>query len=516
MRFVLIISVFFLVFSQGLLAQLCIENRSLDTIRIDMKLKKSAEFQQIAINSALQAIAYTHQKPTETLCINWELITSYQVFKQENGNFISEVLIKPLPPKGDIYLYNFNSATYILPQLQSFRLSIYKEDNTLVYVKFFNENPVSVSSAGKSSHFQINHQRWAEGWHIEIDQFEFQYNMSDYYFEQWFQYTNDYKAANFLVDELSKNYRKLQESSQEPSQFLMKSFLQDSYLKNLYQMPFYLATVGKKNDPDKLEKKMKILSTLIDLNIDKYIPLVRESDSKETITVEPLVDVYLNEEESLLKLKQKFGSIYDDLFLQLAKTKYPSNLTYKDVALFDLIETNVALRKKKKTSFENSLYKQSVSHIDQLVQNLQFSEALFSIDNLESFIGYVDAFEANVALKQFKVRAAYGIYYSYINVVEKAIDARNYKLAAQYLKKAGLVQETYSQQIITNSLADKKLRLLLDIWYDDYNQMIAQNMYIEAAAKRDTIRDLIVEFKLEDVQAMLSKLNNFDDQLLLK
>lgn len=508
------ITVFTLVFifgiAQNVLAQQWIENGHLDTIQVDLKLGESQDFKQNEVNRMLRSIAYTHQKPAEMLRIRWELVASYQVYRQEEGNFKSEIFIKPLAPQGDIHLYEFNSADYILPELHSFRLRIFKEDSSLVYLKYYNQNPISVSSVGKIASFSIWHQRWAKGWYMKIDQFGFQNNTKAVSFEQWFQYTNDYKAANYLVDKLLEDYQNLQQSAQDPCPFLIKSLRQVNYLKKLYQMPFYRLTIQAKNDPDKLERKMNILATLLDLNIEKYTSLFRKSVSEEEISIDHLVRVYLEEEANLMHLQQNYYSIYDDLFNQLAKTNYPTNLSHKDFKFTDVVAENSIGGKSLVSSFENRLFEKSIFNINQLIRDKNYSEALYTIDNFERFVAHADAIKLNDVYTQFKARAAYGMYHSYVEIVEKAIKIKNTKLAVQYLKKASAVQETYSKQIITNGLVEKKLRLLLAVCYADYNSMIEQNQFLEAAAKRDTIRELISDFMLEGHEAML------DNQALTK
>lgn len=516
MRITIFILVLIFGIAQNGLAQQWVENGHLEKISVDLKLKKSTDPQQNEINRMLRSVAYTHQKPIETLSIHWELIASYQVFRQDKGNFKSEVLIKPIAPQGDIYLYEFNSAAYILPTLQSFRLRIFKEDSSLVYLKYFNQKPVAVNSVGKIASFFIWHQRWAKGWYMKIDQFSFDYNSTDFSFEQWFQYTNDYKTANYLIDELLENYQDLQQTAQDPCPFLVKSLRQVNYLKKIYQMPFYKATILRKNDPDKLERKMNILATLLDLNIKKYSALFKETASKESVSVERLVAAYLLEEENLLHIQQKYGSIYDALFNQLVRTNYPSNLSYKNIGFFELLKVDNAKSKLPKITFENRLFEKSIFNIDQLIRDENYTEALYTIDNLERFVEHSNALQLNDAYRQFKARAAYGMYHSYVEIVEKAIKIKNTRLAVQYLKKASAVQESYSKQIITNGLVEKKLRLLLAICYADYNTMVEQDRYLEAAAKRDTIRELIGDFQLEAHEAMLDQLNMLDNQALKK
>lgn len=516
MRIGFFILVFFLSFAQHVLAQQWVENGHLETIRVDLALKKSENAKQDEVNKMLRSIAYTHQQPAEILHITWELVASYQVFRQEKGNFKSNISIKPLAPQGDLYLYDFNSAEYILPELRSFRLRIFKEDSSLVYLKYYNQNPISVNSVGQIANFPIWHQRWAKGWYMKIDQFDFENAIQAVSFEQWFQYINDYKAANYIVDKLLDRYQNLQQSQQEPCPFLMKSLRQVNYLKKLYQLPFYRQTIQAKNDPDRLERKMNVLATLLDLNIEKYSSLFKKQVLGKNSSVDELVKVYLEEEQNLMHLQQNYSSIYDDLFNQLAKTNYPSNLSYKNFKFTDIVVQAKTGGKSLLSSFENRLFEKSMFTIDHLIREENYTEALYTIENLERFVAHADDIKLNDAYKQFKARAAYGMYHSYVEIVEKAIKIKNTPLAVQYLKKASSIQESYSKEIITNALVDKKLKELLSVCFAEYNTLIEEDRYYEAAAKRDTIRDLISDFQLEGHEAMLDRLNMLDNQALKK
>ncbi|MDA3907390.1 MAG: hypothetical protein PF484_15065 [Bacteroidales bacterium] len=506
MRTIVFFLVFFLSFIHNVVAQQWIENGSLGSIKIDLKYKRANDLIQNEMNRILSSIAYTHQKPVEITNVKWELISSYQVFREEKGNFKSEIFIKPLAPEGDLNLYKFNSAEYILPILHSFRLRIFKEDSSLVYVKQFQEIPISVNSAGQIAHFSILHQRWAKGWYMEIDQFEFKDLERDYTFEQWFQYTNDYEAANYLINSLSKTYRQLQQSLQEPSAFLIKSFRQVDYLEKLSQMPFYKATVIDGKDPDNLQQKVKIMSTLFELNIEKYATLLKNYVITESFSIEHLVDAYLLEDENILTLQDNYNGIYDDLFKQLARSNYPNNLSYENFTFFEIVGSDNVEIYKIISSFENLLYSKSIDNIDNLIDNQQFAESLFALGNLEKFIVNSKTLELNEFFNQYKAKSAYGMYYSYINVADQAIKIKNTNLALQYIKKAGIVQETYPKLILTNSLVEKKLWQLLDVYYSDYNYMIVQNGSSDFDSKRDSIRDLIISFRFAGSEELLNQL----------
>lgn len=511
MRAILFILVFFFGFTHSILAQQWVENGQLKAFKVDLNYKRGGDKRQIELNRMLASIAYSHQKPVEIIQASWELITSFQTVREDKGNFKSDIFIKPKAPQGDLTLYEFNSASYIIPALKSFRLRIFKEDSSLVYLKIFNLNPISVSSIGQIANFTFLHQRWDKGWYMEIDQAEFEYNANELAFEKWFQYTNDYKAANYLTESLLSDYQELQQKEQEPSAFLMKSIIQASVVKKLNQMPFFKATIASENDPDGLGRKMNILSTLYTLNIEKYKNIFKESAESKIVSVNELVDVFIKEERNLRSLQENYPGIYDHLYQEIRKINYPENLSFNSFNFFEVLKGDYTERKTIIEIFENRLYSKSIENIEQLLLNQQYTEALYAIENIENFKFYSESINQDEQFNQYKARAAYGMYYSYAQLIDKAIALKNTSLAEQYIKKANQIQQTYSDLILTNTLIEKKMRMLVEDCYADFNQMLEQNRYDDLLAKRDTIRELIISFQLTGVDSILNQLNRISN-----
>jgi hypothetical protein len=508
--------IFYFLFIQGtVFSQQWLKNGVLDTISLDLKLNGNRPHQD-EINKKLGAIAYSHQKPVETLRIQWQLIASYQVFRMDKGNFKSEILIKPMSPEGDLNLYNFNSSAYILPKIKSFRLRIFKKDSSLVYLKYFNKPSISVASVGEIVHFPIWHQRWSKDWFMKIDQFNYVYNYREISFEQWFQYTNDYKATDYIVGQMLQDYQSLQQNPQKADAFLLKSLRLAHYLKKLYQSPFYKYSIQKKVDPDNLAKKMNVFSTLLDLNIKKYSRQLSLQNTSSQIDIKDIVRAYLLEEASVLQLREQYSSIYDAVFDVLSQSDYPANLKYNALDYFNLIAKNKKDRVKIQTAFEKLLYQKSIFNIDEQLRNKKFSEALFTINNLEGFVNNVDALKLNSTFNQFKARAAYGIYHSYLDVASKAIKIKNTALAFQYLKKASQLQKKYPQQIITDGLVKKQARRLVTICSANYQAEIQKEDYAAAAEQRDRLYNLIQDFELKDAQNIMEQIKALDSQALNK
>jgi len=501
MRKVVFIFLFLIGFSMQIFAQQWIKHGMLDTIHVKLALIKSDNPTQKEINQTIRAISYTKLKHPETVRIDWKIITSFQVTRHEKGHFITDLYIKPLASEGDIEIYNFDASNYILPQLKSFRIRIFKEDSSLVYLKYYDGDVISVKSIGEIAGFRISHQRWSKGWFIHIDQFELEYNKADYLFEDWFQYVSDYKAADYIVSNLFKEYKIKQQNLQEAFPFLIKSIRQANFLKKLYELPFYRVLILDDKDPANLKNKMDVFSALLDLNIEKYANFIRSSKHSGSISTDQIVESYLLEDQYLLKIQHSYENIYDDLFKVLAETDYPKNLSYNDFHFFDLVSISNPFEKNQLShSFEKRLYQLSIENIDSLIYHQQFSDALFYINNIEGFAKQTNDLEINEFFGQKKALGAHGMYNSFISVVDKALKIKNIKLAEQYIEKASLVQKKYSQEIITNGLAEKKIVQMLEICYLDYAQLIQKDKFTEASAKRDTIRHIINTFQFENTE----------------
>lgn len=494
-------------------AQQWVGHGSLDTIRIHLQLTNQTDFEHQQINKALRAIAYSQQKPPETVQVDWDIVASYQVLREEQGQFKSDIFLKPLLPQGDVKLYNFSSANYLLPQLTAFRLRVFKEDSSLVYLKYYKDVQINAASVGNIARFSIWHQRWAKGWYMKIDQFAFDYQAAEYSFSEWFEYANDYQAANYLVDKLLKSYDDMQQKPQEVFPFLIKSIRQVNSLKKVYQLPFYKALILKKQDPEGLEQKMGRLSTLYDLNILAYAQKFLQSSEADSSILNHLVDTYLNENYELFSVQQQYPGMYDQLFEKIRGDNYPANLQYKDFDLIGSTEVVSTLDKKQlQTAFENAVYEKSMIKLNALIDEQAFTEALFFVDNLEGFRKNAHAFERTDAFMQAKARAAYGLYYSYVKVMDQALKIGNINMAVTYIEKATAVQQKYPKQIITNGLVERKLRLLLDTKFAEYQKCLDGERHAEASARREVLKQLIQQFKLEGTEAIFEVLNAYENR----
>lgn len=498
-------------------AQQWIEHGILDTMQIQLSFRKSDNPIQKEINQNLRYIAYSKFKPIEVVKIDWDIIISYQITRQEKGNFATDIYIKPLEPKGDFDVYQFDASAVILPQIQSFRIQVFKEDSSLVYIKYYNGEAISANSVGQIANFTLLHQRWAKGWFIKIDQFELEYFKAEYIFEDWFHYVSDYKTADYIVTELSKGYKLNQANVQESIPFLIKSLRHSNYLQKIYKSDFYSALILNKKDPLNLKTRMDIFSATLDINIDRYAAIIKNSPEIGSLSLSQITLDYMQEDELLLKLKKNYGNIYDNLFEILASCDYPDNFMHEEISFFELISRgNRDKLNSLKTEFEKLFYEYSIANLDLLIENQNFPEALFYIENLENFSKKSENLISSDKFEQRKSVCAYGMYKSYANVIDKALEVKNLKLAEQYIEKAGLLQKKYVSQIISNALIEEKILKIIKLASIDLKLLIQQNKRAEATAKQDTIRHILNAFYAENEEGGLNHPDIADIQLLLK
>lgn len=498
-------------------AQQWIEHGILDTLQIQLSFKKSENPIQKEINQNLRYIAYSKFKPIEVVKIDWDIILSYQITRQEKGNFATDIYIKPLEPKGDFEVYQFDASAVILPKIQSFRIQVFKEDSSLVYLKYYNGEAIDANSVGQIASFTILHQRWAKAWFIKIDQFELEYFKGEYAFEDWFHYVTNYKTADYIVSELSNGYLIKQANVKESIPFLIKSLRYSNYLQKIYRSDFYSALILNKKDPLNLKNRMDIFSATLDINIDRYAAGIKNSPEIDNLSLSQIAIDYMEEDELLLKLKKNYGNIYDNLFEILAAYDYPDNFMHDEISFFELISSGEMDRVNiLKSEFEKLFYEYSIAKLDLLIENQNFSEALFYIENLESFRENSENLIPSDKFEQRKSICAYGMYKSYANVIDKALEVKNLRLAEQYIEKAVLHQKKYASQIISNALIEEKILKIIKLASIDLKLLIQQNKQTEVTAKQDTIRHILNSFYSENTGGGYNYPEITDIQLLLK
>lgn len=114
------------------------------------------------------------------------------------------------------------------------------------------------------------------------------------------------------------------------------------------------------------------------------------------------------------------------------------------------------------------------------VDNQQYHIALGLLENAENFyrVNFNDALPVNLNILISK--ANYGIFNSYLQLIDRAIEVENYNLADNYLDKAMLFQKDNQVSIITDDLITKLTERLTLLYIHKGNELLESGEYRNA------------------------------------
>ena len=114
------------------------------------------------------------------------------------------------------------------------------------------------------------------------------------------------------------------------------------------------------------------------------------------------------------------------------------------------------------------------------VDNQQYHIALGLLENAENFYGANFQKALPVKLNILISKANYGIFNSYLQLIDRAIEVENYNLADNYLDKAMLFQKDNRVSIITDDLITKLTERLTILYIHKGNELLESEEYRNA------------------------------------
>ena len=185
---------------------------------------------------------------------------------------------------------------------------------------------------------------------------------------------------------------------------------------------------------------------------------------------------YVNEIAEYFVLSQEVTHSFSSFYYQMGTLDYNlSSIVHYQNSIDQILlntgycnDTNEIFRELKRKIFEAYLQKAT-----DFINNENYNLAKGILNNARSFyntaVNTYIPMDFNVLVSQ----ANYGIYHSYLNVIDRAIEVGNYQLAEDYINKAGSFQKENSTSIISDkyiSRISEKLAYLYIIKGDQMNE----------------------------------------------
>lgn len=428
------------------------------------------------------ALAYTHSKDIVDVYAGLKYQVTYQVNKIPHKGFETTITIHPAEKEGHYLLYDFDFSEYVFPQLKSLKL-YYKNKSAYMYVK-----PIILPNKLKDSFtFTFRHQRYSDDWELSLGDLQWQEKDNEKEFNKRWALVNDYQTTHhwlMLMDEI--------ELPNALWEQLMHHLRWAAIFDQIKQMEFYQQLIiSNQEDPLLIQEKIAIES----YKLERDIEALQNTKTAQEIDLDKCFETYFNLEKDLIWLSDRSNTLYGDLYFEFD----PLNREH-----FCLDETYKILENSPSDSaiylFEYSIQEQSLAFISKLIEEKRANEALFQIQRFHQFYNSSQYLSNSPTFFQFKAKAVYDIYLSYIQVSRQAFEHHQIYMAINYLDKASDIQKQYPSEIINNMQVERQWQELVKKAMNRYQDLLDKEDYENAKQVKEGILGLMKKLGLNKIE----------------
>jgi hypothetical protein len=373
--------------------------------------------------------------------------------KKDPNTYAVEIGLKGESCTGDIYYRNFNISDILQPELADFTVVVVDRGNYYFAHNFSGIN--YIDSEGFVGDFVFETNNINRNYDVIIDDIEFYSSEADKaLFYQRIAYIDSYYAAisamNTLLEQMKHlNYR----TSSITDNFLRLTEFERIY-KVIANAEFLQHLNLETNDVGGYHKKLREFRIEL-TNCQDRLDIVL--NSMEYIELDRLIpdvaDIYVEEVSKFFVLSQNVTHSQQAYYYNLSRVNYSAAViaSLQQGLLRILTKTKYC----NDTDFvydklKSEIYDAYLKKAETLIESEQYHIAKGVLINAENFyevaIGKRIPLELNILLS----KANYGIYNSYLHLIDRAIDIGNYELAENYIEKARNFQADNSSTIISN------------------------------------------------------------------
>lgn len=384
---------------------------------------------------------------------------------------------------GDVYYKEFDISDILIPEIIDFTVIVVNNGNYVASKDFIGltldeKNKCVSSYTFESLNEDDDYTLLLENVHFysnakDREKFSFRVNQIDNYY------------ASIAAMDLA--YDKLNKVIVEPNS-LIESLIVIKETERLYhnvkkdEFIDYLKIYDK--DPagyytklQDLEKLLVKYNSSFDILLNSYDYIELDDFLKSAATF------YVNEVSSYLTLSQDVSHSNSSYFYNLGEIEY--NLAIFNSYFADF--NRILAKTKYKDNIQQVLdaYKGEVFNAylvvaDQFIDKEQFHLSKGVLSNAKSYFETAFDHSAPLQLNILVSKANYGIYDSYLQLIDRAIEVENYDLANNYIVKAHSFQEEHSSTIISSDHIYKISEKLASLYIDKGNLLVEENNYKDA------------------------------------
>ncbi len=422
---------------------------------------------QINGNYIIQEIALGNSKKASQISFKLVFIQNAKIFKSGANKFIARVEIKNMVCRGDVFYKGFDIFDVLIPSELDFCINIYNQDYKLFKTGDF-DNVKLNSDYSVIAEYEFDDYITNDRMFLTVDDKKIYYDYDDKErFHKRLSYINTYYSSEVIFDSVQNLIRKIKKNNL-PDYFVKfsevkrvyKYFENKNFEENL-KLKYY-DPAGYINNIHSLSLQITRLQTIFNQRI------AENNHFYSLSMINTIVREYIDLLSTFLDCSLNNGNhSHNNAIDQLSYIKYRNA---------DIIYAAGIIKKLIPGKFQNinfnylilniskSVFKNFIKKADSFIKHEKYNEALIVLQNAESFLQKTPLISQPHLIAKDISRAKFGIYYSYLKVAGKAIDAGNLSLAEGYILKAKVFQAENSSYIITDIFIDKIYGNLIDAY----------------------------------------------------
>ncbi|MEZ5082702.1 MAG: hypothetical protein R2750_04560 [Bacteroidales bacterium] len=406
-----------------------------------------------------------------------------RISKIEENTFEAEAILTGHNCTGNIYYKKFDISDILIPDKADFDIFIEDNGNYIARQSF--------RDIGRDDKMNFNFKFVFEAfddnrkYNLIVDNITFYSVETDKQaFQERLRLVDDYYAA---ISALEHNIEKLETIAYAPSKipniFMLISEMERAY-KSISNSEFITRLDIQSNDVSGfsgMQKKYLARLETAKFQFNKLLTTLDYINFTESLS--ELSRNHVAYANDFMNLSQNTSHTFQPYFYKLGK------VDYSPIEMYDF-KTGVEqiVRKSKFCNdsdivfdrFKTEVFKAYLEKSEKLLKEEYFNLAKGVLENAERFyiatLGNRPPLELNIQLS----RANYGIYNSYLHLIDRAIDIGNYELAENYINKAKIFQEEHSSTIISRNQIHKASEELIDLYINKGFRQIKSNEFEEA------------------------------------
>lgn len=376
---------------------------------------------------------------------------------------------------GNVFYKGFDISDILMPEIADFTIVV--EDNgNFIHSREFKEVVLNNEQAFFAG-FEFEILDNTRNYTFRIDQVKFYSfpNDRDNFYKRIGYIDNYYAAIDALKTMLSR-YESLDFTPVRLPQAFMKIQEMERLYANISTSEFLLQLELTSIQLQELDYNMQEVKTRIYNHKSKYSKLLSTFEFlRLNSDMEALAKSYVDEVTEFATLSQEVTYSHHEYFYNLGLVNYTSYdfYSYKK-GLSSILaktkfcnDTDLVLQ-----ILKHEIYRAFLNKSEELILQEQYYLAKGVLTNAERFyhasLGQVNELDLNIQMS----KANYGIYNSYLHLIDRAIDIGNYELAENYIQKAKDFQEKHSSTIIANQFIVRVSEDLIKLYI---NKGISQN-----------------------------------------